>query len=263
MAATSKKETMVMKRALIALGAFGLAYASPAFAQSGDKPVSVVLVHGAWVDGSGWKAVHDALEQDGYEVLVVQNPTVTLEADVAVTRRAIAQAKHPVVLVGHSYGGAVISEAGNNPKVRSLVYVAAFAPDAGESSKALSSRPVPPGTAKAPVLPPVEGFITLDEAKMPTSFAADVDPKLTRFMADSQVPWGVGGIGGKVTQPAWKSKPVYYLMTTEDKIVPPVLQRFMAERAKAKIVEQASSHAVMLSHPDAVVRVIESAAGGR
>jgi pimeloyl-ACP methyl ester carboxylesterase len=155
MAATSKKETMAMKRALIALGAAALAYGSPAFAQSGDKPVSVVLVHGAWVDGSGWKAVHDALEQDGYEVLVVQNPTVTLEADVAVTRRAIAQAKHPVVLVGHSYGGAVISEAGNNPKVRSLVYVAAFAPDAGESSKTLSSRPVPPGTAKAPVLPSV------------------------------------------------------------------------------------------------------------
>jgi pimeloyl-ACP methyl ester carboxylesterase len=263
MAATSKKETVAMKRALIALGAAALAYSSPVFAQSGDKPISVVLVHGAWVDGSGWKAVHDALEQDGHEVLVVQNPTVTLEADVAVTRRAIAQAKHPVVLVGHSYGGTVITEAGNDPKVRSLVYVAAFVPDAGESTKTLSSRPVPPGTAKAPVLPPVEGFITLDKTKMPMSFAGDVDPKLTRFMADSQVPWGVGGIGGKITKPAWKSKPAYYLMTTEDKVVPPMLQRFMAERAKAKIVEQPSSHAVMLSHPDTVIRVIESAAGER
>ena len=194
---------------------------------------------------------------------MVQNPIITLDGDVAATRRAIAQAKHPVILVGRSYGGTVITEAGNNPKVRSLVYVAAFAPDAGESSKTLSSRPVPPGTAKAPVSPPVEGFITLDRTKMPMSFAGDVDPKLARFMADSQVPWGVGSIGGKVTNPAWKSKPVYYLMTTEDKMVPPVLQRFMAQKAKAKIVQQASSHAVMLSHPDTVVRVIESAAAGR
>ena len=145
----------------------------------------------------------------------------------------------------------MISEAGNNPKVRSLVYVAAFAPDVGESTKTLSSRPVPPGTAMAPVLPPVEGFITLDKTKMPMSFAGDVDPKLTRFMADSQVPWGVGGIGGKITKPAWKSKPVYYLMTTEDKVVPPMLQRFMAERAKAKIVDRRKELFKSQAQPDA------------
>jgi len=249
-----------MNRILKVLAAAALATAPSAYAQSGDKPVSVVLVHGAFVDGSGWQAVHAALEKDGYEVLIVQNPTITLAGDVAATRRAIAQARHPVVLVGHSYGGSVITEAGNNPKVKSLVYLAAYAPDTGESVKTLVDRPVPAGTPTAPVLPPKEGFLVLDGAKMPASFAADVSPALAHFMADSQVPWGLGAIGGAIAKPAWKSKPVHYLLTTQDRMVPPVLQRFMAQRAKAKIVEQESSHAVMLSHPEAVVKIIETAA---
>lgn len=250
----------MIKHALAAIAAIAISISSPALSQVGSKSVSVVLVHGAFVDGSGWQAVHNGLVEDGYEVLVVQNPTITLEEDAAATRRAIAQATHPVVLVGHSYGGSVITAAGDNPKVRSLVYIAAYAPDAGESVKDLASRPLPPGTATAPVLPPVEGFLTLDRAKMPDSFAADIDPKLAQFMANAQVPWGVGGIGGKIKKPAWKAKPVYYMLAAEDKMVPPVLQRFMAERAEAHIVEEQSSHAVLLSHPDAVVQLIETAA---
>jgi pimeloyl-ACP methyl ester carboxylesterase len=238
-----------------------LAIGSAAAAAPGDKPVSVVLVHGAFVDGSGWQAVHDRLEKDGYEVLVVQNPTVTLADDVAAAQRVIAEARHPVILVGHSYGGAVITAAGNDLKVRALVYVAAYAPDHGESAMSLASRPPPPGTAPVPVLPPSHGFVTLDRAKMPASFAADVDPTLTRFMADAQVPWGVGAVNGEVSSPAWRSKPSYYLLTTQDRMIPPALQRFMADRARAMVVEQSSSHAVMLSHPDAVVQLIETAAG--
>jgi pimeloyl-ACP methyl ester carboxylesterase len=253
----------LIKRALAAIVATAITISSPALAQVDNKSVSVVLVHGAFVDGSGWQAVHNGLVDAGYEVLVVQNPTITLEDDAAATRRTIAQAKHPVVLVGHSYGGSVITVAGDNPKVQSLVYLAAYAPDVGESVKDLASRPLPPGTATAPVLPAVEGFLTLERAKMPNSFAADVNPKLAQFMANAQVPWGLGGIGGKIKKPAWKSKPVYYMLANEDKMVPPVLQRFMAERAKAHIVEAQSSHAVMLSHPDAVVRLIETAATSR
>ena len=227
----------------------------------GDKPVSVVLVHGAFVDGSGWRAVHDHLERDGYEVLVAQNPTVTLGGDVAETRRAIEDAHHPVVLVGHSYGGVVITAAGDSPKVQALVYLAAYAPDRGESAKSLASRPHPPGEAKAPVLPPRGGYVTLDRASMPASFAADAYPARARFMADSQVPWGLAAMNGKVSTPEWRSKPVYYLLSTQDRMIPPPLQHFMADRAKAKVVEQDSSHAVMLSHPDEVVRLLEAAAG--
>ena len=249
----------MMKRSILGILAVILA-AYPAGTFAADKSTSIVLVHGAFVDGSGWQAVHAALEKDGYEVLIVQNPTITLAGDVAATRRAIAQAKHPVVLVGHSYGGSVITAAGDNPKVKSLVYLAAYAPDAGESVKTLVDQPVPAGTPTAPVLPPKEGFLVLDGAKMPAAFAADVSPALAHFMADSQVPWGLGAIGGNITKPAWKIKPAHYLLTTQDRMVPPALQRFMAQRAKARIVEQDSSHAVMLSHPEAVVKIIETAA---
>src|SRR5215213_3630053 len=176
-----------------------------------DKPISVVLVHGGFVDGSGWQGVHDILLHDGYKVIVVQNPTVSLTEDVAVTKRAIAAAKHPVVLVGHSYGGVVITEAGNDSKVSSLAYIAAFAPDTGESVETLIANP-PPGAPVPPILPPQDGFLLLDSAKFAESFAADVDPATAQFMADSQVPWGVDALGGKVTVPAWKSKPSYYLV---------------------------------------------------
>ena len=224
-----------------------------------DKPVSIVLVHGGFVDGSGWQGVHDALTDDGYEVIVVQNPTISLADDVAVTKRAIASAKHPVVLVGHSYGGVVITEAGTDPKVASLAYIAAFAPDTGESVETLIANP-PPGAPVPPILPPEDGFLKLDSGKFAASFAADVDPGLARFMADSQVPWGLEALGGKVTVPAWKSKPSHYLVATDDHMIPPPAQRQMAQRAGATVTETGGSHAVYVSRPAEVARVITQAA---
>ena len=224
-----------------------------------DKPVSIVLVHGGFVDGSGWQGVHEALLNNGYEVIVAQNPTLSLADDVAVTKRAIAAAKHPVVLVGHSYGGVVITEAGNDPKVSSLAYIAAFAPDAGESVETLIANP-PPGAAVPPILPPQEGFLMLDKLKFADSFAADVDPSTARFMADSQVPWGVEALAGKVTVPAWKSKPSFYLVASDDRMIPPPAQRAMAERAGARVTETSGSHAVYVSKPTEVARLIEQAA---
>jgi pimeloyl-ACP methyl ester carboxylesterase len=224
-----------------------------------DKPVSVVLVHGGFVDGSGWQGVHKALTSDGYEVIVVQNPTISLADDVAFTKRAIASASHPVVLVGHSYGGAVISEAGNDPKVASLVYVAAFAPEAGESVETLIANP-PPGAPVPPILPPQDGFLMLDKSKFAASFAADVDPDLAQFMAESQVPWGLEALGGKNSTPAWKSKPTHYIVATDDHMIPPPAQRQMAERAGATVTETSGSHAFYVSNPQVVADVIAQAA---
>ena len=224
-----------------------------------EQPVSIVLVHGGFVDGSGWQGVHQILTNDGYEVIVVQNPTISLTADVAVTRRAIAAARHPVVLVGHSYGGVVITEAGTDPKVASLAYIAAFAPDTGKSVETLIANP-PAGAPVPPILPPVDGFLKLDSAKFAASFAADVEPSLAQFMANSQVPWGLEALGGKVTTPAWKSKPSHYLVATEDHMIPPPAQRQMAQRAGAEIVETAGSHACYVSRPAEVARLIEQAA---
>jgi pimeloyl-ACP methyl ester carboxylesterase len=222
---------------------------------------SVVLVHGGFVDGSGWDAVYKLLKKDGYDVIVVQNPTSTLADDVAVTRRAIASAKGDVILVGHSYGGVVVSEAGTDPKVKGLVYIAAFAPDAGESVGSLIANP-PAGAPVPPIMPPVDGYLLLDRAKFATSFAADVRPDVAAFMADSQVPWGVAALQGKVSVPAWKSKPSWYLVTADDKMIPPAAQRSMATRAHATMVETPGSHAVYMSHPDAVTKLIEQAAQG-
>lgn len=243
----------------IILASAAVAAASPALAAQAAKPVSVVLVHGGFVDGSGWQGVHKALKRDGYDVIVVQNPTVSLADDVAVTRRAIASAKFPVVLVGHSYGGVVITEAGNDPKVRSLAYIAAFAPDAGESVETLIANPAP-GAPVPPILPPQDGFLKLDSDKFAAAFAADVDPEIAQFMADSQVPWGVGALAGKVTVPAWKSKPSYYLVAGDDRMIPPPAQRAMASRAGAKVVETKGSHSVYVSRPQDVVAFIERAA---
>jgi pimeloyl-ACP methyl ester carboxylesterase len=220
---------------------------------------SVVLVHGGFVDGSGWQKVHAQLKNDGYNVTVVQNPTLTLEDDVAVTRRAIAAAPGKVILVGHSYGGVVITEAGNDPKVAGLVYIAAFAPDNGESVSALIKDP-PPGAPVPPILPPLDGFLFLDKAKFAASFAADVDPATAQFMADSQVPWGVGALDGKVTQASWKVKPSYYLVANDDRMIPPPAQQFMSKRIGAKVVEVPGSHSVYVSQPEAVVKLIEQAA---
>jgi pimeloyl-ACP methyl ester carboxylesterase len=165
-----------------------------------------------------------------------------------------------VVLVGHSYGGAVITAAGSDPKVQRLVYIAAFAPDVGESVLDLANLPAP-GEDSAPLLPPSDGFLMVDPAKFPAAFAADVAPSTTHFMAAAQVPWGLGAVGAKLTSAAWKDKPVHYMLTKADKMIPPSKQRMMATRAKAKLVEIDSSHAVMLSHPQAVAEFIEGAAG--
>src|SRR6195256_351130 len=222
---------------------------------------NIVLVHGGFVDGSGWEGVYKILKKDGYNVSIVQNPTISLEDDVAVTKRILAAQDGPAILVGHSYGGVVISEAGNHPKVAGLVYIAAFAPDKGESVAKLIANP-PPGAPVPPILPPQEGFLFLDKAKFQASFAADVDDAEAAFMADSQVPWGVNALGGEVTQPAWASKPSWYLVTTEDKMIPPDAQRFMAKRAGAQTVEERGSHAIYVSKPKAVAQLIENAAKG-
>lgn len=222
----------MMKRVLFGLAAALLTATSAEAAPAAQRSVSIVLVHGAFVDASGWQAVYNLLSKQGYEVLVVQNPAITLEGDATAARQAIAQARHPVILVGHSYGGAVITEVGNDPKVRSLVYLAAFAPDVGESVLDLASTPVP-GAEPAPLLPPRDGFIQVDPEKFPTAFAADVSPTLTRFMAAAQVPWGLGAVGAKLTTAAWRTKPAYYLLATQDRMIPPLAQRSMALRAKA------------------------------
>jgi len=249
-----------MIRTKSALLALAMAAAPILPARAEEKPLSVVLVHGAFVDASGWRGVYDRLTKDGFEVLVVQNPTVTLKDDVAATEHAIEKARHPVILVGHSYGGSVITEAGNNPKVRSLVYLAAFAPDVGESVAKLAEKPVP-GEPGAPLLPPKDAFLIVDPLKFPMAFAADVDAATTAFMAQSQVPWGLNAVGGVITTAAWKSKPSYFLVTTQDRMVPPTAQRRMAERAHAETQEIRSSHAVMMSHPDEVAAFIEGADG--
>ncbi len=220
---------------------------------------SIVLVHGGFVDGSGWEGVYKILRHRGYDVVVVQNPTVSLADDVAVTRRAIDSAANDVILVGHSYGGAVVTEAGTDPKVSALVYVAAFAPDAGESVSGLLAHPAP-GAPVPPILPPKDGFLMLDKAKFAASFAADVDPEVAAFMAASQVPWGLAALNGTVSKPAWKSKTSWYLLTTEDRMIPPSVQMFMAKRANAEITETAGSHAIYVSKPDVVAQIIEDAA---
>jgi pimeloyl-ACP methyl ester carboxylesterase len=220
---------------------------------------AIVLVHGGFVDGSGWAGVYNILKQKGYNVLIVQNPTKSLAEDVAVTKSAIDSLNSDVVLVGHSYGGVVITEAGNHPRVSDLVYITAFAPDQGESVASLFANP-PPGAPVPPILPPKDGYLFLDRTKFVASFAADVAPETAAFMADSQVPWGVDALAGKVSEPAWKTKPSYYLVVTEDKMIPPPAQRAMAERAKAQIVEVPGSHAVYVSNPAKVAEIIEKAA---
>lgn len=249
--------TVVVSVAALALS-LGIG-ASGALAAGKPGVNTVVLVHGGFVDGAGWQGVYDILKKDGYDVTVVQNPTVSLADDVAVAKRAIAAAPGKVILVGHSYGGVVVSEAGTDPKVAGLVYITAFAPDAGESVASLIANP-PPGAPVPPILPPVDGFLLLDRAKFAESFAADVRPDLAEFMAASQVPWGVAALEGKVSTPAWKVKPSWYLVATDDKMIPPPAQRAMAKRAEAVTVETPGSHAIYVSNPEAVAKLIEQAA---
>jgi pimeloyl-ACP methyl ester carboxylesterase len=222
---------------------------------------NVVLVHGGFVDGSGWRGVYDLLKADGYQVAVVQNPTLSLEGDVEATRLVVDAQDGPVVLVGHSYGGAVITEAGTDGKVAALVYIAAFAPDKGESVNTLIADP-PPGAPVPPILPPQDGFLFLDREKFAASFAADVNADQAAFMADSQVPWGVDALGGSITEPAWRAKPSWYLVTTEDRMIPPPAQHAMSKRAGSTVVEASGSHAIYVSQPAAVAALIVQAASG-
>jgi pimeloyl-ACP methyl ester carboxylesterase len=230
---------------------------SQAKADGGVK--NVVLVHGGFVDGSGWQGVYNTLKKDGYVVSVVQNPTISLPDDVAVTKRILAAQDGPAILVGHSYGGVVITEAGNDPKVAGLVYIAAFAPDTGESVSSLIQNP-PPGAPVPPILPPQDGFLFLDRTKFRESFAADVSAEAASFMADSQVPWGLDALNGAVTDPAWRAKPSWYLVSTDDRMIPPDAQRAMSKRAGATVVEVKGSHAVYVSQPGAVAGLIAKAA---
>ena len=223
------------------------------------EPGTVVLVHGGFVDGSGWQGVYGLLKEDGYNVSIVQNPTLSLEDDAAVTRRIIGAQDGPVVLVGHSYGGAVITEAGNDPNVAALVYIAAFAPDKGESVNTLIDG-FPQDAPAPPILPPQDGFLFLDREKFHDSFAADVDADLAAFMADSQVPWGVDALGGTISEAAWRSKPCWYLIATDDRMIPPPAQREMSGRAGATVEEAAASHSLYVSQPEAVAGIIKKAA---
>jgi pimeloyl-ACP methyl ester carboxylesterase len=220
---------------------------------------NVVLVHGGFVDGSGWQKVYQLLRRDGFNVSIVQNPTLSLEGDAEVTRRVLDRQDGPTVLVGHSYGGAVISEAGTHPSVAAVVYIAAFAPDKGESVNSLLAD-LPPGGPVPPILPPQDGFLFLDREKFPESFAGDVPLEEAQFMADSQVPWGVDALGGAVSEPAWRQQPSWYLVATDDRMIPPPLQRTMAERAGATIAETPASHSLYVSQPEAVADLIKRAA---
>jgi pimeloyl-ACP methyl ester carboxylesterase len=220
---------------------------------------TILLIHGGFVDGSGWQAVHDLLRQDGYNVAVVQNPTLSLEGDVAATHHVLDEHDGDVILVGHSYGGAVITEAGTHPQVTALVYITAFAPDQGESVQTLLADP-PPGAPVPPILPPRDGFLALDRAKFAESFAGDLKPELAEFMANSQVPWALDALAGTISTPAWRSKPSWYLVAADDRMIPPPAQRAMSERAGSTVVEVPGSHSVYVSHPDAVADLIRQAA---
>jgi pimeloyl-ACP methyl ester carboxylesterase len=251
------------KKLLLAAAATLSLGAAPADAQvhSGKAVKSIILVHGGFADGSGWIDVYNILKKDGYNVTIVQHPTRSLADDVAVTKRAIAAADGPVILVGHSYGGVVVSEAGNDPKVAGVVYIAAFAPDKGESVASLIANPAP-GAPVPPILPPVDGYLFLDNAKFAQAFAADVRPEVARFMADSQLPWGVEALAGAVTVPAWRVKPSWYLVASDDRMIPPAAQRQMAGRAGSQMREAAGSHAIYVSKPGVVAAIIEEAAHG-
>ena len=218
-----------------------------------------MLVHGAFVDGSGWQGVYDHLTADGYRVAVVQNPTLSLAGDVAATRQVLDGLSGPAVLAGHSYGGAVITEAGNHPNVAALAYIAAYAPDRGESLSTLIAE-APADAPAPPILPPQDGLLFLDRDRFAAAFAADVPEKLAAFMADSQVGFGVDALNEAVSEPAWRTKPSWYLVTTNDHMIPPPAQRAMSERAKATVTETPANHAVYVSQPAVVAAVITQAA---
>ncbi|MFV5692959.1 alpha/beta hydrolase [Flavobacterium sp. LT1R49] len=230
-----------------------------AFSQKQVK--NIVLVHGAFADGSGWEGVYNILKNKGYNVSVVANPNTSLADDVTATNRVLDRIDGPVILVGHSYGGAIITEAGTSEKVVGLVYISAFVPDSGESLlKLLQSGPPSPNSG---ILPPSkDGFVWYDKAKYHSGFCADLSKEKADFMADSQVPVSASVFGSTITNAAWKTKPSWYVVATEDQTIPADAERFMAKRANAKVTEIKGSHVVFISQPKAVADVIVSAANG-
>lgn len=241
-------------------GLAGAAHAKTGASNGAPAPAArnVVLVHGAFADGSGWRGVYDRLTAKGYKVSIVQNPLTSLADDVAATRRVLARQDGPTILVGHSYGGTVITEAGNDPKVAGLVYVAALAPDAGESTgDQFGEIPPPPGFV---IEPQSDGFGFVNLAKFKAGFAADIDDADAAFMRDSQVPIAMSAFGDKVTKAAWRVKPSWFVVATEDGAIDPKLLRKTATRIGAEAVEIKGSHVVFLSRPQAVADVIDKAA---
>ncbi len=241
--------TASVSAAVLAFGMSGVASAEPI--------KNVVLVHGAFADGSGWRAVADILERDGYSVSVVQEPETSLADDAAATKRIIERINAPLILVGHSYGGAVITEAGNEPQVRGLVYIAAFQPDNGETLGGLLKQKPPAANSAVPA---GEGYVIVNPKTFHADFAADVPAKEANFMAISQVPISTSAFGTPITNAAWHNKPSWYAVATDDRMINPDLERFMAKRAGSTTIEVKGSHAIFMSQPKIVAKLIEQAA---
>lgn len=223
--------------------------------QMSGRARDVVLVHGAWADGSSWSGVYDALVARGYRVSIVQSPLTSFAEDVAATRRVLARQEGPVILVGHSYGGAVITEAGSAANVAKLVYVSAFVPDVGESTSTFLAGGEPP-----PLQPSQDGFLFFDPRAFPQAFAQDLELSRSTFLATTQVPTAAAAFSSPVAQAAWHDKPSFYVVASDDRIIPPPTQRQMAQRAHAKVTELPGSHAVYISHAAEVADAIDAAA---
>jgi pimeloyl-ACP methyl ester carboxylesterase len=242
-----------MKVPVLAL-ALGAALAAPLPAHAAVK--TIVLVHGAFADGSGWKPIADILISHGYSVRVVQEPETSFEADVAATRRVLDKAG-PCVLVGHSYGGMIITEAGKHPDVKALVYVAAIEPDVGESLIDLADKMPPAAKSIGPV---GDGYLAVNAEAFPADFAAGVPKPVADFMAISQVPIFNEALKAKATVAPWKDKPSYAVVAQQDRMINPDLERFMAKRANSQTIELAGPHAIFLLHPREIAALIEKAA---
>jgi pimeloyl-ACP methyl ester carboxylesterase len=241
--------------------AIGLA-AATAHAATKPSVKDIVIVHGALVDASGWRAVHDILCKDGFQVTIVQEPLTSLAEDVDATERVIDHQRGPVVLVGHSYGGSVITEAGADPKVTALVYVAALQPNAGETSGQLMSKFAAPNDSMraAANQDSPDKYFFIPVAEFRETYAADVPASDAQFLADSQQQLAEKALEAPVSVAAWRTKPTYAILTTQDHVISPELQRWMYQRSRAKVTEVSASHAVFVSQPGAVARVIEAAA---
>lgn len=249
----------IKRKAVVSLVTAALMITGVSRAADAAPVKNIVLVHGAFVDGSGWKPVYDILSRDGYKVTLVQEPLTSFAEDIAATRRILDRQDGPVILVGHSYGGAIITQAGNDPKVAGLVYIAAHALDAGENRAEVSKKY--PNTAH-PFIKTADGYVMLDPQYFPGDFAADLPRDWAQFGAQSQIPTSPASLGAVVTQAAWRTKPSWYMVAKADKIINPDLERMYAKRAKSHTVEVDGSHSVFQSHPKEVAALIEQAANG-